>query len=315
MTSTVKSYLNFRLFQHLLVCLLSVTLAATSSTNYAEGRNTNGIKIAYGSREGELRDQGRVRSYYIYTPKSYNSRRSMPLVMVLHGHGGSGRSIAHVSRFNDLAEQKGFIAVYPDGINQEWNLRGGSRGDDVSFVSHLIEHLQQTRNINSRRIYVTGFSKGAILAQALACRLPDKVAAFGSVAGSLPVRLKSNCQPSTPVSMLMINGTNDQSVPYHGEGGLVSVPGTVSFWREHDRCPSSPQVRQIEGSPHDDVKVKISQYSGCRGGSEVYLASVVNGGHFWPGGVSTDGTTRQINSSLGFSASRATWNFFQRHSL
>ncbi len=299
-----------------------MNLVATCNVNYAEGRNVTTTKIAYGAKEGQLRDQGRLRTYYLYTPKSYSSHRPMPLVMVFHGHGGSGRSIAHVSRFNDLAEQKGFIAVYPDGINQEWSLRGSSQGhvDDVAFVSNLIEHLQQTRNINSRRIYATGFSKGAILAQALACRLPNKVAAFGSVAGALPARIKPSCQSRTPVSMLMINGTNDQSVPYHGDGSdqrgaLISVPATVSFWREHDGCPSSGQHQIVDSDSRDDIKVRISRYSGCKGGSEVFLASVVNGGHFWPGGASTDATTQRVNSSLGFNASRTTWNFFQRHSL
>ena len=93
----------------------------------------------------------------------------MPLVMVFHGHAGSGHSIAQVSRFNELAEQKGFIVVYPDGIDQNWYLRGSFSGkvDDVSFVAALIDHLKQVRNIDSRRIYATGFSKGAILAQDL----------------------------------------------------------------------------------------------------------------------------------------------------
>ncbi|MBR8836030.1 MAG: hypothetical protein DSM106950_18905 [Stigonema ocellatum SAG 48.90 = DSM 106950] len=283
---------------------------------HAQGRKTTlSQKIAYGGREGQLSDQGRSRTFYLYTPKSYNSRRGMPLVLVLHGHGGSGRSIAHTSRFNSLAEQKGFIVVYPDGIDQEWSLR-----DDVSFVDALIDHVKEIRNIDSHRIYAVGFSKGGILTQALACRLPNKIAAFASVAGALPVRLKGNCQPRSPVSMLMINGTNDRSVRYEGDddtqqrGALISVPATIHFWRSHNGCPSSAQVRQL---PHprlsDGFKVKTSRYSDCSGGSEVLLAAVVGAGHLWPGGASDDVSVNKFNNKLGFNASKTIWDFFYRH--
>lgn len=318
----MKSYFNSILPRHLLVSLLSITLAAGCNAIPAQAKTIMSKKIAYGGNNRQLTVQGRSRSYYLYTPKSYHSHRPMPLVLVFHGHGGSGRSIARVSRFNTLAEQKGFIVAYPDGIGQEWSLTSNSKThvNDVSFTTALIDHLQQIRSIDNHRIYATGFSKGAILAQALACKLPNRIAAFSSVAGALPVRLKSNCQPPTPVSILMINGTNDRSVPYHGEdpqqrGALSSVPATVSFWRAHDGCPSSSQMRQISEGNSSDLKVKISRYSSCKSGSEVLLASVVGGGHFWPGGASSDMSINKLNNQLGFSASRTSWNFFNRHTL
>jgi polyhydroxybutyrate depolymerase len=68
------------------------------------------------SLESYVSHQGKLRTYYLYTPKSYNQNRPMPLVLVFHGSNGTGHSIADVTRFNDLAEKKGFIVVYPDGI-------------------------------------------------------------------------------------------------------------------------------------------------------------------------------------------------------
>ncbi len=280
-------------------------------------------KILRGDNYGQISDQGRLRTYYLYTPKSYHPNRPLPLVLVFHGHGGSGRSIANTSRFNELAEQLGFIVVYPNGIDHEWSFRSYSqtRVNDVSFVAALINHLQQITNIDSGRVYATGFSKGGILSQVLACELPNKIAAFASVAGALPVRLKPICQPRTPISMLMINGTNDLSVHYNGDddsqpGALISIPETVTFWRSHDKCPSKAQVRQL---PHpnasDRFKVKISRYSNCSGGSEVLLATVVGGGHLWPGGASSDVTINKFNTKLGFNATKTIWDFFQRHRL
>ena len=310
-----------------LVFLLSMSLATAFRSIQAEAGSTPREKISdgdfSGDNYGKLYNQGQQRTYYLYTPKSYNPDRPMPLVLVFHGHEGSGRSIAQVSGFNDLAEKNGFIVVYPDGNNSNWHLRGNLSGkdDDVSFVTALIEQIQQSRNIDSRRIYAAGFSKGAIFAQDLACELPDRIAAFASVAGSIPVWLKPKCQPRTPISMLMINGTNDLSVLYQGDvksqkGALISVPETVNFWRSQNQCYAPAAVQQLPNSnPRDRFKVNISRYSGCRGNSEVILAAIVNGGHLWPGGASQDASVNQFNAKLGFNASQTIWDFFQRHSL
>ncbi|WP_334945949.1 extracellular catalytic domain type 1 short-chain-length polyhydroxyalkanoate depolymerase [Nostoc sp.] len=287
-----------------------------SNSIQAEERNIAKEQIVNGDNYGELYDQGKLRTYYFYTPKYYNPDRPMPLVLVFHGDDGSGRSISNVTRFNELADQKGFIVVYPDGIDQKWSLRGNAQGrvDDVLFVSALIDHLQQQISIDSHKVYATGFSRGGILTQALACKLPDKIAGFASVAGSLPVRLKPNCQPQTPISMLMINGTNDRDVLYEGDdhtqrGALVSISDMVDFWRSHDQCTSSNQSPQFS-----EVKVKTSLYKGCSGNSEVWQLAVVNGGHFWPGGSSTDDSLNKFNAKLGLNASETIWNFFQPHS-
>ncbi len=280
-------------------------------------------KIVLGASSGQLVDQAHTRTYYIYTPKSYKSDRPMPMVLVFHGDNGTGHSIADVTQFNKLAEQKGFIAVYPDGIKQRWTLRGNPSGrvNDVAFTDALITHIKQIRNIDSSKVYASGFSRGAILTQALACQLPDKIAAFASVAGSLPVRLKSKCQPNNPASILMINGTNDTAVHYEGDeqtarGALISIPDAVTHWREQDKCTSPAQIKQIPGpNKNDRYYVKTTSYANCRGGSEVLLTDVIQGGHSWPGGASQDPNQIKFNNAIGYNASNTIWNFFSRHSL
>lgn len=315
--------MNSQFFKRAIVSLLSMTLITACAASEAQERSTPREKVNYGDNYGELRDQGQLRTYYLYTPKSYNPDRPMPLVLVFHGSSGTGHSIADVTRFNELAEQKGFIAVYPDGIDHNWRLREGSPGkvNDISFVNTLLAHLKQVRNIDSHRVYATGFSKGAILAQGLACELPNQIAAFASVAGALPVQLKPKCQPKNPISMLMINGTNDLSVRYEGDvkgqrGALMSIPETVDFWRSHNQCTSRTQTQQLpDPNPSDRFKVNISDYSNCSDGSEVTLAAITDGGHFWPGGASQDPSVKQFNANLRFNASQTIWDFFQRHTL
>ena len=304
-----------------LVFLVSMSLTIALRSIQAKAGNLTEEKISPDDGLGKLNNQGQIRTYQLYTPSYYQPDQSMPLVLVFHGNNGTGASIAEVTRFNKLAEQKGFIVVYPDGINHNWHLKNSShkKVDDFSFVATLIDKIKQIRNIDSHRIYATGFSKGAIFAQDLACELPSQFAAVASVAGSLPVRLKYTCQPKSPVSMLMINGTNDQSVHYEGDdkskkGALISIPEAVELWRKIDGCTSSAQVEHLpDPSPSDYFKVKTSHYSGCSSGAEVMLAAIENAGHLWPGGASTDPNVNQFNNKLGFNASQTIWDFFQRH--
>ena len=303
-------------FRQLSICLLSIALTACSSLQAEELVPLK--KIVSGDNYGKFNDQGQERTYYAYMPKSAGSDRKMPVVLAFHGYGGSGHSMAEVSHFNELAEKQKFIAVYPDGIDHDWFLKGNSKNnlDDVLFTQALLNRLQQTAKIDTQRIYATGFSKGAILTQVLACRLPHKIAAFASVAGSIPTRLQSSCQPQNPVSILAINGTNDQSVHYQGDEpsqyrGLISIPAMVNLWQSYDHCPTAVQ----DAANANGIPVKTIHYSGCNAGAEVEHLAVVNGGHFWPGGVSKDPDLNKFNAKINLDASKEIWNFFQHHTL
>ena len=316
--------LSFQLLKRVFIFFTLIGLVTACESIQAQQITARQSQVIFGASDGELTEQGSVRTYYIYTPKSYSSSRPMPLVLVFHGDDGSGRSISNVSGFNELAEQKGFIVVYPDGIDHTWSLRkkGKRKIDDISFVKNLINHLQQVRNIDKHRIYATGFSKGGILTQALTCQLSDQIAAFASVAGSLPMRLEQTCQPLLPVSMLMINGTNDQSVHYQGDektqkGALVSIPKVVNFWRDHNQCPTyaAKDVAFALDNAGSSDRVKTYSYSGCSAGSEVLELAVVNGGHLWYGGTSNDKNINKFNKNLGLDSTQMIWNFFERHTL
>jgi polyhydroxybutyrate depolymerase len=312
---------SFRLLKQAFICLSLISVVTACDSIQAQEINLQPGQVTYGDANGNLTDQGLFRTYNIYTPKSYSPDSPMPLVLVFHGDDGSGRSISNVTQFNKLAEEKGFIVVYPDGIDHKWSLRKTSpnKVDDIAFVDNLIDHLQQVRNIDSSRIYATGFSKGGILTQALSCQLSDKIAAFASVAGSLPLRLKDTCKPSLPVSMLMINGTNDQSVHYQGDdksqkGALISIPETVDFWRDNNQCTDN-NIELVVNKPNSNPNLKAYSYSNCTAGSEVQQLAVVNGGHIWYGGSSNDENVNKFNKKLGLDSTQTIWDFFEHHSL
>lgn len=259
-----------------------------------------------GESTGELTYDGQRRTYTIYTPRSYRPDRPMPMVLVFHGYGSQGKELARGTGFNQLAEKENFIVVYPDGIERRWNpLNKALTGvDDVGLVPALVNHLQQIRRIDDRRIYAAGVSNGGFLVQRLACERNSPIAAYASVVASFPTLLQGFCNPPQPVPMLMINGTADEKVPWQGGnlfyGSILSIPNTINLWRRHNSCPEQPQVKQLGD------RVEVARYTNCRNQAEVELVKLNGVGHIWPRGGS--GPTQLLNGS------QQIWSFFQRHS-
>jgi polyhydroxybutyrate depolymerase len=261
---------------------------------------------------GKLMDQGQQRTYYLHTPPSYQPGNAMPLVLAFHGSGDQGKDMAAHSGLSQLADQEGFIVVYPDGINKKWNVSDSAPEDNVAFVHALIAHISQIRSIDHQRIYATGLSNGGILVQKLACEAPNEIAAFATVAASLPEQFRTHCQTQTPVSMLMINSTADDVVPWQGGQSpnirigrnlsIPSMPDVVNFWQQHNTCAGDAVVNKAVGD-----RVQETHYSNCWAGSEVNLLALKGAGHIWPGGA--------YGQSPFLDASKTIWDFFQRHPL
>lgn len=275
---------------------------------------------------GQLVHQGRMRTYHLYLPKGYNRSQSLPLVMAFHGGYGKGKRFARNTGFNEIADQEGFVVVYPDALNMHWNDGRGTASpdvDDVGFVRTLLERLIRFRNIDPSRIYATGISNGGFFTQRLACEMSDTIAAFATVSATLPEELKSSCQPKKPVSILMINSPQDELVPWEGgeTGGLggrvLSVPNTVEFWRKENAASPVAETQALPViDPSDSTRVRLSRYSGGRRGSEVLLYTIQGGGHTWPDGNNSHHIINRVGkTSRQLKASQAIWNFLRRHTL
>lgn len=255
-------------------------------------------------------DQGLRRTYALHTPTVASGSHPLPLVVALHGSGMQGKEMADKTALNKLADQAGFVVVYPDGLKQKWNVSGKSTEDNVAFVHALIHQVQQTRAIDQQRIYVVGLSNGGILAQKLACEDPSGIAAIATVAASLPDQFAAHCQTQQPISLLMVNGTADTVVPWQGGadpavriGRNLSIPSitwVLNFWQQHNACASPPQTAQPSNL------VKVTDYS-CQAGTEVKLVALEGAGHVWAGGGYGP-------SAFGDTTARV-WQFLQQHTL
>ena len=285
-----------------------------------------------------LEFDGVTRTFLVHTPPAYDGKKMLPLVLCFHGGLGSGKQMERTTGFSQLADRENFIVVYPDGINQQWNdgrgttFSGATTANDVGFVSALIADMQKNYKIDARRIYATGVSNGGIFSHRLGVEMSDKFAAIATVVANLPVDPKT-AQPiapgagkTKPLSVLMINGTDDTFVKWNGgrvrgsTGEVTSVAQTVLSWVKADGCRQTPQIENLPDKfPDDGTTVRRESYNGCKEGAEVVLYAIVGGGHGWHGSSSggeragfirnfTGNLSREINST------EVIWEFFKKHS-
>jgi polyhydroxybutyrate depolymerase len=204
---------------------------------------------------------GQNRTYQIHVPA--NLAAKVPLVLVLHGAGGSGAYAARYTTMSEVADREGFIAVYPDGtaplpaLNnlRTWNAIhccGGAyrkNVDDVGFLTALIKKLAREYHVDPKRVYVVGHSNGAMMAYRLAAEKSELIAAVAPLSGTIggdpdtsdsdatikiipaprnPVAdatIKIIPAPRNPVAVAIFHGTADATVPYQG-GEAEGIAGS-----------------------------------------------------------------------------------------
>lgn len=252
-----------------------------------------------------LKVDGASRAYHAYIPSDASA--GLPLVLSLHGHGQDIDTVT--GRFGDtappsvwmhIAEREGFIVAYPQGLvgpdNQSgWNdcrsdTTKHTDADDVAFLRALVDRLDQTYDIDDQRVYVTGVSNGGFMSLRMAVEADDLVAAAAPVIAALPAQ--PDCaEPTRPVSVLFMNGTEDPLVPYGGgaiagndsRGTVQSTEDSVDFWRAHDQTDSAGVTEmRPDLDSSDDSQVVTVRYSGGTDGHEVMLYRVEGGGHTEP---------------------------------
>ncbi|HLS48076.1 MAG TPA: PHB depolymerase family esterase [Gemmatimonadales bacterium] len=270
-----------------------------------------GLGSPAAAQSGRLSIDGVARSYLLHPP-ARRPAESRPLVLVLHGAGGTPAGIAEHTGFSRLADREGFLVAYPAARSGRWQdgRAGAESAADVEFLRALIDTLRRQHAVDSTRIYLAGISNGGMMAWRLACVAPKSIAAIGVVAAPMPARLAGTCAAAPPVSVIALHGTSDGLAPYAGGPALLSAPESADRWARRLGCdPASGPIRTDRVT--DGTAIDHLIYAECdRGAVELY--SIRGGGHTWPGGprvrLRTLGrTTREID------ATAVLWDFFRRH--
>ncbi len=267
---------------------------------------------------GSIESSGVRRTYLLHVSDNLDFTKPVPLVISLHGFAEWPAHQMQISGWNDLADEQGFIVVYPSGTGfpKRWKAGGQPDGSadkwqDVTFISDLIDELEKQFDIDPARIYANGLSNGGGMAHLLGCTLSDRIAAVGSVAGAFVFPLE-DCHPARPVPMIAFHGTVDPIVPYLGgptrDFIFPSIPQWMADRAIMNECNASPTQLPANG------EASGVRYSGCSQGADVVFYSIQSGGHSWPGGEPLPEwivgyTTKDIQ------ATKTMWEFFQKFSL
>lgn len=279
---------------------------------------------------GKLQFDGRTRSWISYQPVKPAQRPA--LIMVLHSSMGSGQEARAMFGydFDVLADQYGFIVVYPQGFEGHWNdckIMGPYAAkreniDDSGFLQALAKQMVVDHNIDPARIYVTGVSNGGSMTLCLALKTPEFARAYAVVAASVPTPENMSVAPKRdPVSILFMNGTSDPINPWQGgdvvlwpvlanRGPVLSTPASVEYFRLRAGLEGRPLVSQFPDlDPSDDSTVELSQWS-APGRPSVALYAIKGGGHLVPH-PAAHGMYLLGNSNRDIHAANEIWEFFQ----
>jgi poly(3-hydroxybutyrate) depolymerase/predicted RNA methylase len=273
---------------------------------------------------------GYERRYIVHMPESYDGIRPAPLVVMLHGAGGTAEIAMESAGWTKKADQEGFIVVFPEALRPNsskpasflrntsmWN-DGSGRGyageqnvDDSAFIKALINDLQSSYVIDFNKIFITGFSNGASMAFRLGVELSDIITAIAPMSGYLWLE---SPKLAHPVSLFLITGTADPLNPFDG-GNVITPWGktekkpsmreSVIKWAEMLGCDLSEKVIS------DNNEIRTLVWS-CNCGAEALFCSIEGQGHIWPGGEPLL-NERIVGKDTGkLNATDAIWEFFKR---
>ena len=264
-----------------------------------------------------------ARSYKLYLPKGAKTAvNPLPLIVMLHGCGQTSQDFARGTGMNVLAEEFGFLVLYPSQSRDahlmrcwNWYQRGDqARGaGEPALIASMTRDIMASHNVDPAKVYVAGLSAGAAAALVVALAYPDIFAAVGvhsglprgaaTDAGSVPAAMQ-NGDPGLRQSVKM------PTIIFHGDVDKVI----------HPRNGRYVAIRALEPFGDLDKNEKTGQSAGGRkyertqhsiGKGRPYVAHwvIYGSGHAWAGGNPVGGYT----DPAGPDASREMVRFFLRH--
>ncbi|MBY0232316.1 MAG: prolyl oligopeptidase family serine peptidase, partial [Gemmataceae bacterium] len=221
----------------------------------------------------DFKEAKKEMEYALVVPSRYDKARKWPLVVCLHGLGGTPRQILGYPGFASLADKHGYLLAAPMGYNTRgWYgarplLRSDGAPDNLQELSekdvmNVLDLVQKEHSVDPDRVYLMGHSMGGGGTWHLGVKHPDKWAALAPIAPAtrLPV---SSLEKIKHVPVFLVQGDKDRLVPVAGarrwaaqmkklgmtheyvevEGGdhvrpaFSSLPKMFAFFDKHKRMP------------------------------------------------------------------------------
>jgi polyhydroxybutyrate depolymerase len=183
---------------------------------------------------------GQNRTYELSVPSTYSANKSYPLVMVFHGNPGSAAGMLAALPF-DIASGQDAVIAYPDGLGNNWDLSTPiATNEDIAFVRVLAKEIASKYNVDTSRVFGSGYSGGGFFLNQLVCRVPSVFKAFASHAGGAPFKMTGEAEPNGCVAC---PAGKTPSLHTHGrqdtEVGMDSGYYAAACWGQTNGCSSS----------------------------------------------------------------------------
>lgn len=278
--------------------------------------------------------QGYTRRFAVYVPSSWNRSSALPVLIALHGSGGTPENFMQETRWDSMSETHQFLVIAPEGLAitpavasvsmvnpRVWNtgeypsFRERSTIDDSSFIIACLDDVATRWPIDSRQVYVSGYSNGGAMALRLAGERSDRITAVSSV-GGLAWR---TYDLRRTVPSILVYGTLDPIVP--SVGGLKLLPWEVRLSPSVDTSASRwarsigiyEKPYQRSQADHGS-RISTDHYGSAEKGEVMQVIRVHSQGHAWPGANHT-GVEQVIGPNLSdYDATAHIWAFLSRWS-
>ncbi|MBM4334189.1 MAG: hypothetical protein FJ117_23760, partial [Deltaproteobacteria bacterium] len=214
-----------------------------------------------GIKKVEMNIDGYTRHWFEYVPSTVktNPLKKVPLLVALHGSGQTGAIFVSYTEWYKVAEERGFIVVFPTGYpiafpnalpRPGWNLGTDINPvDDVKFINEMVKNIGERYRIDTSRVYLTGQSFGSFMAQYMAMMSPKTFAAVGSTSGPIMSVFKDKTVGISNPAFKFPAGVNTKyEMPVwliFGEkdlwgGGSFKgnphVKRTIAYWTAHNKA-------------------------------------------------------------------------------
>ena len=265
-----------------------------------------------------IEHDGYERCWLTHIPSTYDAASPAPLLINMHGFGGTNSDFYNYSQFNVLAEEEGFVTLYPQGVEDSWNAGwccGEAKDvgiDDVDFILTMIETVSTNISFDAPRIYSSGHSNGC----AMTHKLANEASHVFAAAGCMALYLLEEPHPSySPISLIEVHGVVDAIIPYgtsyssslYFDGSLDGEEGAIQNimdWAEMNGCEDSGGLPKVFENYAD---YSVMGYDACEMDTEVHLVTLNYANH-WPyPGIDFDNPTDVDTVQI-------VWDFMSRFS-
>ena len=307
----------------LLSCLL-LTINSGCLDNFFESDEETTYYDEAGLSKDCIVHDNSYRCWLILIPENEANNEKVPLVIDMHGIGGTMYLQHNLTQFANLSQEHNFLVAYPQGNDNSWNMADDlccGDDDDFGFILKMIETIIQRYTVDESRIYSTGWSNGCGMTQRLVAQASE---IFAAGACSSMYFLDEPSPDYSPIPFMEIHGLVDELVHYPSvslvgfyygvynvEAALVGAIQNFENWADMNGCQGlMPEIIELQ----DDYDIRA--YSDCENGAEVRLMTQFYTSHnpYLNDYPASSGVGRGKGNPTGIQTTQILWDFLNQYS-